>query len=349
MKKLFAVMMIPIIGIALTTCSTPKLIRGLPLLKRVDFTRVQPGNGTAAPDGSLNADYASDTGTSQGLQNFSNLQNLKSAESRTVDSFPGKNILSAIMKAYPDKVKDLAFRNGDWAIDINGTWFCWARGRVLPENLRDDWEKYTPYPFYSYADTLPPIRELSDEEKQELDNRVKEREENPPSRHPGLYNALWGVSDRSSSWEKVKTTYFFGLKTEIHRELLEDLAAVEEEILTGMKTDDKLRRFVESLVKIDGYNFRNISGTDALSFHSYGTALDILPAGFNGKQVYWLWAKPNFPEWYSLPYEKRFMPPEAFIRAFENHGFVWGGKWFYFDTIHFEYRPEIFILNGMRG
>jgi hypothetical protein len=27
---------------------------------------------------------------------------------------------------------------------------------------------------------------------------------------------------------------------------------------------------------------------------------------------------------------------------------VWGGKWMLFDTIHFEYRPEILILSGLR-
>jgi hypothetical protein len=29
------------------------------------------------------------------------------------------------------------------------------------------------------------------------------------------------------------------------------------------------------------------------------------------------------------------------IDAFEENGFAWGGKWYRFDTVHFEYRPEI--------
>jgi hypothetical protein len=33
------------------------------------------------------------------------------------------------------------------------------------------------------------------------------------------------------------------------------------------------------------------------------------------------------------------------VRAFESHGFVWGGKWLFFDTIHFEYRPELLLLS----
>jgi len=33
--------------------------------------------------------------------------------------------------------------------------------------------------------------------------------------------------------------------------------------------------------------------------------------------------------------------PTEIIETFERHGFIWGGKWWHFDTIHFEYRPEI--------
>jgi hypothetical protein len=38
------------------------------------------------------------------------------------------------------------------------------------------------------------------------------------------------------------------------------------------------------------------------------------------------------------------MPPAAVIGAFEKQGFVWGGKWLFFDTMHFEYRPEILLM-----
>ena len=34
------------------------------------------------------------------------------------------------------------------------------------------------------------------------------------------------------------------------------------------------------------------------------------------------------------------IPPEI-IDIFERHGFIWGGKWYHFDTMHFEYRPEL--------
>ena len=38
------------------------------------------------------------------------------------------------------------------------------------------------------------------------------------------------------------------------------------------------------------------------------------------------------------------MPPQPVIDAFERNGFVWGGKWLFFDPLHFEYRPETLLL-----
>ena len=31
----------------------------------------------------------------------------------------------------------------------------------------------------------------------------------------------------------------------------------------------------------------------------------------------------------------------SIVRIFEKHGFIWGGAWYHYDTMHFEYRPEL--------
>ena len=36
--------------------------------------------------------------------------------------------------------------------------------------------------------------------------------------------------------------------------------------------------------------------------------------------------------------------PQNLIDIFEKHGFIWGGRWYHYDTMHFEYRPE--VLSG---
>jgi D-alanyl-D-alanine carboxypeptidase len=81
------------------------------------------------------------------------------------------------------------------------------------------------------------------------------------------------------------------------------------------------------------YNCRKIAGTDRYSVHAYGAAVDI-----NVKQAhYWRWSKPGKSGLY--PWRNKI--PLEIVEIFERHGFIWGGKWYHYDTMHFEYRPEL--------
>ncbi len=82
------------------------------------------------------------------------------------------------------------------------------------------------------------------------------------------------------------------------------------------------------------FNWRAVRGTaERLSAHSFGIAIDI-----NTKYSdYWLWAGKK--DAVSIPYRNRL--PKEVVEIFERHGFVWGGRWYHYDTMHFEYRPEI--------
>ncbi len=85
--------------------------------------------------------------------------------------------------------------------------------------------------------------------------------------------------------------------------------------------------------------WRSIAGTSRPSMHSFGAAADFeLPKGLHR---YWKWdtapgAVPVYPD--AVPGSD---PLGLIVRAFERHGFIWGGKWFHYDTMHFEYRPEL--------
>ncbi len=82
------------------------------------------------------------------------------------------------------------------------------------------------------------------------------------------------------------------------------------------------------------FYWRKIAGTDRLSAHSFGMALDI-----NVKYSdYWRWS-PEFKAGKALVYHNQI--PMEIVRIFERHGFIWGGKWYHYDTMHFEYRPEL--------
>jgi hypothetical protein len=96
--------------------------------------------------------------------------------------------------------------------------------------------------------------------------------------------------------------------------------------------DDLPAEFKKYVINTSGtFNWRVISGTNRLSNHSFAIAIDI-----NTKYSdYWQWAKGEYKYKNSIPHQ--------IVEIFEKHGFIWGGKWYHYDTMHFEYRPELLI------
>jgi hypothetical protein len=93
-------------------------------------------------------------------------------------------------------------------------------------------------------------------------------------------------------------------------------------------------RFLAYLRPTQGtYNCRPVAGTNRQSAHGLGIAIDIAGAHSH----YWQWSKPYADGRY--PYKNEI--PWEIVNIFEQHGFIWGGKWYHYDTMHFEYRPEI--------
>ena len=80
------------------------------------------------------------------------------------------------------------------------------------------------------------------------------------------------------------------------------------------------------------YKCRSVAGTGQTSMHSWGAAIDIN----TGYSDYWRWARSS-----GGPPAYRDRIPAEIVAVFERHGFIWGGNWAHFDTMHFEYRPEL--------
>ena len=81
------------------------------------------------------------------------------------------------------------------------------------------------------------------------------------------------------------------------------------------------------------YNCRAVADTGEPSPHSYGIAIDLNTAFSD----YWYWRPHDGP----IVYRNRM--PQEIVTIFEKHGFIWGGKWYHFDTMHFEFRPELLV------
>jgi len=81
------------------------------------------------------------------------------------------------------------------------------------------------------------------------------------------------------------------------------------------------------------YAYRVIKDTDRLSMHSFGIAIDLAPATTQ------YWKGEATSETAHIGYKNTM--PMSIVRIFEKHGFIWGGRWYHYDTMHFEYRPEL--------
>jgi len=110
------------------------------------------------------------------------------------------------------------------------------------------------------------------------------------------------------------------------------LSAISQEL-------DKLpQRYDVYLLPSEGvYNCRTIAGTSNRSAHGYGIAIDIATRRAhywrNGRSRARLAGGGRIAYKNHIPYE--------IVAIFEKHGFIWGGKWYHYDTMHFEYRPEL--------
>ena len=145
-------------------------------------------------------------------------------------------------------------------------------------------------------------------------------------------------------------------KKEVEKNLVEiiwcpKLVNQKIKITTVNNVADKIRKISEELdqhseltkylTNIGGtFNWRNIAGTNRLSMHSFGMTIDINVSYAD----YWQWQCKCTDESKEILYRNRI--PEIIVAIFEKYGFIWGGNWAHFDTMHFEYRPELLIDSG---
>jgi hypothetical protein len=111
----------------------------------------------------------------------------------------------------------------------------------------------------------------------------------------------------------------------------QQLAAVSAEL-------DEHPEWKDYLLSTGTFNWRPVRGTNnRLSSHSFGIAIDLNTKYSN----YWQWDCKCTTENIDLNYKNKI--PQGIIDIFEKHGFIWGGKWYHYDTMHFEYRPELLL------
>lgn len=167
-----------------------------------------------------------------------------------------------------------------------------------------------------------------------LDNPVDKLPENfDPGRFrvEDLFKTLYGATE-SEVVRNCATVNFCGNKVQFNAccGAADALTAVGKDLDALFAKRPDLREYV---IHLGGtFNWRFIAGTGRLSNHSFATAIDLNV----NKSAYWRSDAPS-----KLATFSRKNWPLEIIQAFEQHGFIWGGKWWHYDTMHFEYRPEL--------
>ena len=153
------------------------------------------------------------------------------------------------------------------------------------------------------------------------------------SRSEQLFKKLYGATSQAVQNQLVSVPWFGGsVRFSSSNGAAEQLKKVKAELDELVKKNPGLKPYLKSS---GTFYWRNVRGANRLSAHSYGIAFDI---GVD-KSDYWLWKNKGASETKKITYHNRI--PLEIVEVFEKYGFVWGGRWYHFDTMHFEYRPEL--------
>ena len=259
-------------------------------------------------------------------------------------------VMRALMTAYPDKIEQMEFINDDWALLLRGKWYYYAGGRLLPESELENSSNYRSMQFYNYPAELPEWRERTEEESRRFSgwsgSGSSAGSQNQARRSNFFLDAVWQAGTQNETESRLVRFNFFGKQARVHEEIYEKLNTIETKIREIALTEQEVQTWINNIGTLESYGWRNIAVTQSRSYHAFGLAVDILPKSLGRLQTYWLWTSKYGRNWWDVSYSERYHPPQSVIKTFESYGFVWGGKWMQFDTMHFEYRPEILILAG---
>ena len=258
--------------------------------------------------------------------------------------------VAILKKAYPDVDFIIGYdeEQKDYTVEVinkkRTSLYYWSEGLYLPKEQlvnRDHYYRIITY----YNNKLEDPANFS-QEKIDSIKKFSSRDNRKTGSFSSkfIFDAIFDAFNRNRTEQNLRQIKFLDRYMTVHKMIIPALEKVEAKIYELSKTEDDVKNFLNNLSVCQAYNWREIRDARTRSFHSYGIAVDILPYKWAQKIIYWGFEKNEGNEdWMLIPIEKRWMPPESVIRAFESEGFIWGGYWAIWDNMHFEYHPELIM------
>ena len=234
-------------------------------------------------------------------------------------------LLSAARPGPPAPPAELACLARHYAVKPiieSGIWFA-----LLPDGGRVPFDDGKPKTFEERL-AFPDVKDLFLLPYRVGPIRAVETENDDPGRIrvEAIFAATYGGKHAAAEQVQVR---FLGMPVRVNRNIVTALEHVAARLASARKADGKLEPFLHRLS--GGFAARKIAGTDRTSAHAWGIAIDL----DKSMSDYWRWQKGKPLHW-------RNRIPQTIVDAFEAEGFIWGGRWYHYDTMHFEYRPELF-------
>lgn len=281
------------------------------------------GQRNSAPDvSSIQAESESaDTVISDASANSAALPAHHDIDPRAANRLPSdmKAASKALVAAYPDFIERIADNR---VIFNDGTSLTYDDGRVKDfGTLLDDGDIEDMF-FVPYDPSGNQPEYLHDAGR---------------SRNEALFKKMYGNSAAAVRKNLVKVAWFG--KT-VDFMAINGAADSLRKVAAELEHYPQLKKYLASS---GTFYWRPVRGAKRLSAHSYGIAFDIAVPYSD----YWLWKNKNAGETDRIEYANRF--PRQIVEIFRRHGFIWGGAWYHFDTMHFEFRPEILHYSDHYG
>ena len=142
----------------------------------------------------------------------------------------------------------MELHDGDWAVDLDGEWFSWAHGRILPGAELENWQQYARYRFYPYPlGGLPPLPQLDADTAARLRKVLEESRARPPRRSEAFLERLFQAGSHAETLRRIVSTDFLGFHVQVHQRIVAALRDVAAECEAARRSDPQTAAFFPAL------------------------------------------------------------------------------------------------------